>query len=362
MTDAQTTVTDSVEIPVVDTTPPEITVEGDQAFSSCENGENWIQLVLPTVEDVCSVGDLELQGQVMESSNAGLELPVEVDWEGNVLLPVGVHTIVWTAIDDAGNPSSVEEQVIVRPALHATHSFVVRENGSQVLLTDGSYASIANSGSGWGAETDIRNDSGVGDILSVPVVKLGHRSHAGDIVSQTPVQWDANVSANDWPTIGDETIGPVELQDPFDLAGVSFPNGGGWTYVNGTQSSWALGDYGHVIVNSGGRLVLESGDYFFEELTMYSQGEVEVQEDTRIYAGHSQQLQGAFVDAGGDMANVTLGYGGSLLQIWQDFRGIIVAPSATVKMDTSNATSLRGMIHARSIYLENGADFTCEVP
>jgi hypothetical protein len=353
-------------VTVKDETPPEfVDSELDPVVETrCDFGETSITLVAPETTDNCEAeGPVTVTGAVTASSNPAVTVPLEFDAGETISLPPGVYTVTWDATDAAGNPSttSLEQSVTVQPALFATDSIFVRENGSQVRLPGGGFASVANSGDGI---VDIKNDAAVGDIQSVANVAIGHRAIAGNIVSENSIFWDTQIAVADQPEIESETIGPVSLPPAFDLSSVVFPNTPGEEYVDpGEDPVLTPGNYGAYTVNSGGVLTLLAGTYFFEELTINSEGTVVATEETVLFIKQSDQFQGPIEDSAGDLVSVFIGFDGPLLNLSYDFVGTIVAPNGTVHMGTAQAQDFSGVIHAQTIDLANAADFTClELP
>lgn len=197
---------------------------------------------------------------VTASSNPNLSLPLALSEDGEVDLPLGTHTITWTAEDSSGNSSTLEQTVVIRPAVQSTHSVFVRNERSTIT------GAVANSGSGG---VFLEPATITGDVASASVVEIGHRAVVGNVLSAIDIVWDDGVAVADYPDIESETIAPVGFAPALDLSSVSFPTVGGQIWVNSNQSlSLSPGEYGNYTVHSGATLTLSAGVYFFEQLAL----------------------------------------------------------------------------------------------
>jgi hypothetical protein len=108
-------------------------------------------------------------------------------------------------------------------------------------------------------------------------------------------------------------------------------------------------------------MILEAGDHYFEELHVNSSSAViQAPSGTRLFVRTAMTFRSSVVEAGGALATVFLGYDGTAdLVLEANFSGTVIAPNATVRMGTASAQSFSGAVHAASIDLTNGADFTC---
>jgi Ca-dependent carbohydrate-binding module xylan-binding len=355
-TDSEGDRVETQTVTITDLTPPVFDASqlDTQRHTVCDFAPTHLVLTVPTATDNCDT--VVPTGAVTASSNPALALPLALSG-GVVDLPLGTHTITWTAQDSSGNASTLPQTVVVRPAIHATNSIAVRESFSEVRQSVTVPAGIANSGTGL---TDIRSDALTGDIISRGQVALGYRAHVGHVLSQTSITWDHNAAPADRPVILSETIGTAVLPPAFNLSTITFPTTPGQVYVNnGNGAPLNPGSYGSYSVNSGGTLRLNPGVFFFEALTVNSGGKIVTTAGTILYVKNSQRIQGPIVNASNQPVPVVLGFNGTTLNLESNFYGTVVAPNATVNMGNGTAQLYRGVVHAKTINQQNGADFEC---
>jgi hypothetical protein len=352
-TDSQGARVETQTVTVTDVTPPVFDAESLDAelHMVCDFALTHIDLEVPTATDNCE--DVIPTGTVTESSNPNLTLPLALNEDGEADLPLGTHTITWTAEDSSMNSATLMQTVVIRPAVQATDSVSVRNEQSTIN------GAVANSGDGG---VSLENATITGDVESASVVEIGYRANVGDVLSAIDIVWDDTVAEADHPIIASETIAPVGFAPALDLSSVSFPTMGGQFWVNANESlPLSPGAYGNYTLNSGATVTLGAGVYFFEQLAVNHAATLVVTDDTVIFVKAIDRFQGDVVAPGGGEVSPVIGFSGTSFNLEADFSGIIIAPNATVRMGTANAMTFSGMVHAKNIDVANQAVLTCEV-
>jgi len=114
----------------------------------------------------------------------------------------------------------------------------------------------------------------------------------------------------------------------------------------------APGAYAHVSVKSGATLTLATpGTYFFDDLTLEPQGRVLLGGDGSflVYVRAALSLKGSFVP-GGPSSTLMLAYAGSTNAfVAAPFRGVLIAPNATVTLADIGTQSHLGAFFSKSL-------------
>ncbi len=340
-------------VTVDDQTPPVISPVSPITIVACNAAGETVQLSVPTAADAC-IGPVGVTGKVVASTTASVPRNVV---GGQVSLPAGVHTIEWSASDGIKS-SSVTQVVTVRPGIFANRDLEVRDR-ARTTLSNGSAASISNRGN---LLTQIGSDATSGGILSVASVDLRDRAHVV-----------GSLTTHGGLTRGNQTTvsGPILLHTtvnlpPFpSLASVVFPPpASSPSFINpGPPVPLSPGSYGDVFVNSGGTLLLSSGDYYFLGLTINSSSTVRINDSTgsvRIFVANTFAYRSSFQHTNGTLADVFVGYRGSQGTVIEaPFLGTFVAPNATVEMGTGNVMEVRGRFAALNLIVRPATNLVC---
>lgn len=106
---------DTVTVDVVDTVPPDLDVSEPSPIAGC-GLQILVQLPAVAVSDGCSApAAIDVRAQVVASTNALLSHLPQISLE-HASLPLGTHTVEWTATDPEGNVTSVLRDIVVNHA------------------------------------------------------------------------------------------------------------------------------------------------------------------------------------------------------------------------------------------------------
>jgi photosystem II stability/assembly factor-like uncharacterized protein len=345
------TTTTSV-VTVDDRTPPVISPVSPITVVACNAAGETVVVPVPTAVDRC-IGTVQVTGVVIASTTASVPRNVV---NGQVSLPAGVHTIRWTATDGITS-SQVTQVVTVRPGIFANRDLELRDR-ARTTLANGAPASVNNRGN---FLTQIGSDATSGSVLSVARVDMRDRGHVvGGITTQ------GTLTRGNQTTVTGAilTNTPVNLPPFPSLAGVVFPPPVGTDqFINGTVTL-APGSYRSVTVNSGGTLLLSTGDYFFTGLvTVNSASTVRINDTAgpvRIFVSTAFAYRSRFQRANGSLADVFVGYRGTQGTVIEaPFLGTFIAPSATVEMGTGNVMEVRGRFAALNLIIRADTNLVC---
>jgi hypothetical protein len=115
-----------------------------------------------------------------------------------------------------------------------------------------------------------------------------------------------------------------------------------------------------VTVNSGGTLVLGTGDFFFTNLTINAASTVRATPTTRVFVRSFFTAQSPILAASGTAVQpIFLGYGGTFLQLSAAFNGTLVAPNAQLFLGTGAGVTFTGAFYAQTIDLRPGSTLVC---
>lgn len=332
-------------VTIVDQTPPVITAPPDITTSSCDVSL-LVNVGTATATDDCD--DLiEITGQVVATNGVPLPVPIDVVG-GQVVLGIGTHTIRWTA-SDGSNTSEALQTVNVGSTIQAGESFLLHDRARVLTVTDEG-AAVLNSGSG---QTRIGNDALSGDVMSVGPVQVLHRAVVqGNVVSATSVfvETDADVT-------GTTAVAPVALPGLPPLPAFPAPTGGSFT-VNSGVANPAPGSYASGTLN-GGTLILDAGDYFFDDLTLNSGTTLRAAPGTRVFVENSLAFRSAFLTPGGAIQPIFLGFAGNQVVIEAPLDGTLVAPNARVELGVGSGLTFTGSFFARIIEVRPDSRLVC---
>jgi hypothetical protein len=141
----------------------------------------------------------------------------------------------------------------------------------------------------------------------------------------------------------------------------SFPSAtGGFDVTTGTRNQ-APGSFTTVNV-SGGTLVLGAGDYYFQTLTMNSNGTVRVTPTTRVFVRDTLNYQTPFrATSGTAVQPIFLGYASSnnILNLGIRFDGTLVAPNATVSLGSGAGVTFTGSFYGKVLQVNPASALVC---
>jgi len=343
--DGSLTVTKPQNVVVVgDTSAPTLTAPGTVNAKTCQ-ADAVVSVGQATGTDNCP---LTITGQWITSNGVTLSPPVAVNG-GQLDLPVGTHTIKWTATDGVNSAPPVTQTVTLSPAIESSQSFDVQDR-AQIRLPGSGYAAVLNAGS---VLTHLGQNTHTGAVLSVASVTLDN----GAIV-EGPVTSAGTISPNSATTGVQTQHANVVL--PAIPALPAFPTPtGGFDVSTGTRNQ-APGSFTTVNVN-GGTLVLGSGDYFFQNLTMNSNGTVRATATTRVFVLNTLNYQTSFRTATGtNVQPIYLGYAASAtLNLNVRFDGTLVAPNATASLGAGAGVTFTGAFFAKKLQVIPASALVC---
>jgi hypothetical protein len=100
------------EVVVTDTTPPVIQPSGTGQITACHGDPQVFDIPFPVVSDLCSAS--VVIGELVSVGGRTLDAAVPVPDSGQLLLPAGVFTIRWSAMDEHGNQSALDQTFSVQ--------------------------------------------------------------------------------------------------------------------------------------------------------------------------------------------------------------------------------------------------------
>ncbi len=338
---------DSVQLTVVDTTPPVVTAPPAVTTAIC-GATGSVQVGTATATEVCRPEAVTITGQAISKNGVALSPPLAVSG-GQVTLAVGTYVIRWTA-SDGQNSAQALQTVTVGTVVQAAGSFTVEDRGV-VRTASNAGAAVYNSGTG---TTQIGNDARSGAVASVGAVRVLHRATVtGDVRSATSVfrETDANIS-------GAVTTGPVTLPAIPSLPAFNVPGGAGIT-VNGTLNL-PPGSYASITANSGATLILTGGDYYFGGFTINANVTLRATATTRVFVKTTLVLRSPFRNTAGQLQSVFIGFAGTTTTLESSMTGTLLAPAATVNFGINPNLTFTGGFRARNIDLRPSNTIVCQ--
>lgn len=320
--------------------------------STSSSGEQ-IQLTVPRATDPC-LGLLAVTGQVIASDSASVPRTVT---NGRVTLPLGTHTVRWSASNGAVT-ITVNQRVVVRPGTFSDRSIEIRDR-ARTTNGSGGFATLYNVGN---LITRIGVEAHSGTLLSVASVDLRDRSIVtGNLTTQGSLSRGLATTVTGLIRTGTAVTAP-----PFPtFAGITFPPNGGGNVSIGLNEVVALpnGSYPDTFVNFGGTLVLSSGDYYFSSFTSNTNSTVRINDATgpvRIYVGNNLNYRGPFLRADGSTPLMMVGYNGTNTAVLEaPFTGTVVAPRGTLEMGTATVREFRGVFAAHNLTVRPDVNLMC---
>jgi hypothetical protein len=333
------------QVTVVDQTGPLITLAPNPPKPVCAITGQSVTIAAATAFDACE-GQVAVTGRVVSSTNTAVPVPVTLN-NGVASLPVGAHTVEWSATDPAGNRTVRQQVVNVVPAIYAISQLELRDRVK--LLSGSGYASAASGGS---LPTALGVESRSGDIWSVGSVTVGDRaSITGQIRSTGSIQLGNQVTAT-----GGTLSGSVLPLPPAPWIDATYPapSGGNIALQPDKTRTIAAGSYGSVSIASRSSLTLAAGTYYFASLDLEPQGKITALGPVVLY------LRDSWIDRG-----TFLGFETSKVAYTGNSNVFLDAPLATNLWAGSAAVVVRaaftGQLVARGISVDAGQVFTCRL-
>ncbi len=330
---------DEVLIEVRDTTPPVLTTNPMEVFVLCE--EATIELALPTVGDTCS--PVTLTGNVIASTNPVLAVPVDVS-SGSVSLPVGVHTVEWTAVDVSGNSTVVIQDVEVAAAIHALQRLDVRDRAVLESAAGPTFASATSGGSieiGANAETGHLAATAGAFLRSYSVVH-GDVQVGGTIDLQQGASVLGMSSEN----------AAIGYAPSYGQLGLAVPPSSSVIHLEpDTTATASPGTFDRIHVKSRAVLTLLPGTYSTRSFIVEPQATVVPEGAVTFVVSDEWTLRGEV------LAPTTVAFlGNGLASFEAPFFGTVVAPAATTKV----AQDFSGTIIAGTLLVEPDVVLSCD--
>jgi len=107
-------------------------------------------------------------------------------------------------------------------------------------------------------------------------------------------------------------------------------------------------------------LILGSGDFFFQNLTMNSAATVRVTPTTRVFVSNSFTAQASFrATTGTAVQPIFFGFAGNTVTFDAVFNGTLVAPNASVFFGTGAGLTFTGAFYGKSLEVRPQSVLVC---
>jgi hypothetical protein len=267
-------------------------------------------------------------------------------------LETGACTLAVVTNGIASTPAACNVANQAAVVCEAGLSFLV-DDRAQVQDGTGGPGAVNNNGTG---TTRLGNDSRSGAVTSRAAVVIQHRSVVtGNVLSASTVTKDADATVTGTITQN----GTVNLPALPTLPAFPPPTLGSFTVNSGTQSR-PPGSYVSGTVN-GGTLVLASGDYFFQSLTINASVTVRATPTTRIFVQNTLVFNSSIrASVGTAIQPIFLGLATSgSTSLGARFDGTLVAPNGTVIFGAGPPSTFSGSFFARTIEVAANSILAC---
>lgn len=230
------------------------------------------------------------------------------------------------------------------------------QTGVTVVNDSGGYASVASVGatSRLLLQTGAKAGSAYSELTGIEL-QTGARLYGSAKTASTVIE---SVGA----VVEGQTLENASLR-PLSTTSwsVEFPGNtsGNCTLPVGQTQILDPGSYGTMTAQVGAHLHLRSGTYFFRSLALQTGASLEIDNSAGpvyIYVRDGLSFSGSVVLDEPHRANVLFAYAGSssvTLQPW--FRGILVAPAASVTLGPAGSTGHTGAFFAKTIVVQTGS-------
>jgi hypothetical protein len=333
--------------PVFGTVPPAQTVQ------TCSNAAGTIHVTVPTAQDACTQAAATVTGTVTQLNGASVSIPIT---NGTVNVAPGVAVIHWVATNASGVTAAIDQTLTIvgPPTFFGSHGVTIADRG---IVNGSVYA-------GAGSVTSVGNDAAVnGNLISASPVLLHDRT------AVTLIDTNAGLTRGNSDVLG-AVLTTTPVLPAFPTISQTFTGTQTITVAVGGSRPLAPGQYGAVTVFSSGRLVLSAGTYAFTSLDLEPQATLVTPsatgETAQLFVRDSVIYRGRAAIASGTLAPLFLGYTGSnAITIESPYTGTIVAPSASLTLQSLNNTGVyAGEFFARTVNLSpatttNSSPFTC---
>ena len=331
---------------LTDSSPPELSVPPNVTTSICTTSAT-VQVGQATATDEC-LSSVPLTGKVIATNGTTLGVPIPVVG-GAATLGLGVHTVQWSASDGFHTVTGTQT-VTVGPRIETASSFTVEDRAS--VVADGGFGAVLNAGTG---TAQIGNDSKSGTVMSVGPISVLHRAVVtGDAVSGSTVS-----KATDGTITGTtRQNASVVLPVLGTLPSFPSPTAGSFTVSSGTVTK-NPGSYTTASV-TGGTLVLKSGDYYFQSLTINANVTVRATSTTRVFVRNTLTFQSPIrATTGTAIQPLFVGFAGSTVTLEAELDGTFLAPSANVGFGVDTSITFTGSYFARAIDIRPASVLHC---
>ena len=337
---------------VVDTTPPVLQVPSAKSVTTCADTVS-VAIGQATATDNCA-GGLLPSGQVISRNGVTLNPPIPVT-NGTANLSPGTYVVRWTVSDGANAPVQANQTVTVGAGIEVSQSFLL-DDRAQLRSVTGGFAGMLNSGTG---STRVGQDGRTAGVISRGPVTIQHRAIvAGNVVSASTVTKDSDATVNGTITQN------ASVQLPALPTLPTFPpaNLPAFTVNASTSQTKGPGSYAGGTVLNGGTLILQSGDYFFQSLTINSGAIVRIPSTSRVFVKNTLVLNSPFLaTSGSTVQSIVLGFNGTTLNMFAVFNGTLIAPNATVVFGTGAGLSFTGSFFGRTFEVTPGSALVCKL-
>jgi len=338
---------------VRDVTPPVLQVPAAKTVNSCA-ASTTVAVGQASATDNCATG-LVPTAQVVAKNGVALSPPIPVV-NGQVSLAPGTYTVTWSVSDGANPPVTGNQTVTIGAGIEVSQSFLL-DDRAQLRNTSGGFAAVLNAGTG---TTRLGQTCTTGGIISKGPVTIQHRSVVnGNVISGGKVTKDTDA------TVNGVTTENASVQLPALPTLPAFPPATlpGFTVNPGPPQTKSPGSYASATIINGATLVLLSGDYYFQSLTMNAGAIVRVTPTTRVFVANSLVFSAPFVGSSGSTVQpIFLGFAGAgPTSMTAVFNGTFVAPNATVTFGTGAGLTYTGSFFGRSFEITPGSAFVCSV-
>jgi hypothetical protein len=225
---------------------------------------------------------------------------------------------------------------------------------ARVYGSVGGMGLVVNTGTG---TSDLGADASVGELLGGGAVSLRERSIvARNVQAGGPITQQNNV------TVGGSTSARAPLKPGVNRSWlVAFADSASSVTLNSGQTqTLAPGTFANVTVNAGGKLTLRAGTYNIGSLKLEPQSTLTLDgsagaivvnvRSELVFRGTVPNRQAAAPKA------LFAYFGSTLVSVDAPFAGTLVAPNATVKLESLNGATHYGAFFGKNVELHQGGN------
>jgi choice-of-anchor A domain-containing protein len=290
-----------------------------------------------------SQNGVTFEGQLFASSLAGGDSGVIwVPFEGE--LPS----------DDICDATGCLRTLTVEVPAHTTYDdYAIVADGALELKDEANVlAPVANMGGTW---TQIGSDVQLSDVWSKPQLTVGEGTHIDGFVRTGGASTISSSAA-----VRDGTL-PAEFEPPsqhaitFDIAR---ENAGDVVVPAGEERTLPPGAYGSLTLDANARVLLESGDYFFEAFESLAVNSVfqlnEQAGPVRILVGRPFTFRGRVTSSSEPARLLVAALGTGEVRLESPFEGMLVAPEAKLVLAPLNGAAHAAAFFAKDVTVDVG--------